>query len=403
MEKKYNKYSVEDFACDLNFIKWVKKGTDAKKWETLQNENPHFSNKIETAKKIITALHTPETYVGQDETYAVWKNVELFYKLHHQTNRKKRFIKFAQYAAIFLLALSIGAIIPIIYFTQNNHREYRAFELATSNKPEAKLILAGGEEIILKEKQSELQFDTSGRQIRIDQDSVINYREKIEQNSMAQVIVPFGMRSDICLSDGTKVWLNAGSTLTFPQKFTGKTRKVFLKGEAYFDVTKNTECPFVVSSDNLNVRVLGTEFNIRDDEYDNESAEVVLIEGAVSLRGKGMFSLLRDELRLKPNQKATYSKSDKKTTVESGVKVEYYTSWKEGLLEFNKESILTVFNRLSRFYNVRFISEKSVGLNRQFTGKLDLEKTLDEVLKIMSDAAPITCRIEGNKIFVNSK
>lgn len=403
MGKEYSNYTVEDFACDLNFINWVKKGADTEKWETLQKENPHFSKKIETAKKIISALYTPETYIGQDEIYAVWKNVELFYKLHHQANRKKRLIKFAQYAAIFLVALSIGAVIPIIYFTREYHGEYNAAETSSIDDADAKLILAGGEEVILKEKQSELQFDASGRQIKIDQDSVINYGGRIEQNAMAQVIIPFGMRSDICLSDGTKVWLNAGSTLSFPQKFTGKNRKVFLKGEAFFDVTRNEKCPFIVCSDNLNVTVLGTEFNMRDDDLDNESAEVVLVEGSVSLKRNGLFNLPGNEIQLKPNQKATYKKSDKKVTVQSDIETVYYTSWKEGFLEFDKEGILTVFNRLSRFYNVEFISEKKVALNKKFSGKLDLERPLDEVLRIISDAAPVSCHIKGNKVFVNSK
>ena len=402
MKKEYSKYTVEDFVCNLNFIKWVKKGADQKKWEAFIRENSHQSKKIETAKKIIKALHTSEFPVGKDEVYAVWKNVELFYKLRHQMDRKKRLIRFARYAAVFLLALSIGAAIPVIYFTSGNHKPYMV-ESVIPGKHEARLILSGGEEFILKKKQSELQFDASGRKIKVDQDSVINYSGKVDQNEMAQIVIPFGSRSDISLSDGTRVWLNAGSTLTFPQKFAGKSRKVILKGEAYFEVTKNPECPFIVSSDNLNVTVLGTEFNMRDDDFDDKFAEVVLVKGSVSLTKKGIFNLLGEEVHLKPNQKAVYSKSDKKTMVESGIETAYYTSWKEGFLEFDKEGILTVFNRLSRFYNVQFISEKSITLNTKFSGKLDLEKPLDEVLKVISDAAPVSYRIEGNKVFVNSK
>jgi ferric-dicitrate binding protein FerR (iron transport regulator) len=219
---------------------------------------------------------------------------------------------------------------------------------------------------------------------------------------MAQVMIPFGKRSNIVLSDGTKVWLNAGSRLIFPQKFSGKNRKVFLKGEAFFDVFKNKENPFIVNSDNMNVTVCGTQFNVRNNDPDQE-IEVVLVEGAVNLKENGPLNFLAKEIMLIPNQKAIYNKADNKTTIESNVEVARYISWREGLLEFDKESIVNVFKKLSRFYNVSFITENSVELNRKISGKLDLKESLEEVMKVISDAAPVTFRFDKDKVFVNSK
>jgi ferric-dicitrate binding protein FerR (iron transport regulator) len=85
------------------------------------------------------------------------------------------------------------------------------------------------------------------------------------------------------------------------------------------------------------------------------------------------------------------------------VEVACYISWKDGLLEFNRESILNVFERLSQFYNVSFVTESRVELNRKISGKLDLEKSLEDVMKVVSDAAPITFSIEGGKVFVKSR
>jgi ferric-dicitrate binding protein FerR (iron transport regulator) len=262
--------------------------------------------------------------------------------------------------------------------------------------------LSDGEEILLKEKNTDLQFSNSGTQIKIDKDSVINYQPKADQNAMAQVVIPFGKRSNILLSDGTKVWLNAGSKLIFPQKFTGKNRKVFLKGEAYFDVFGNKNFPFIVSTDNMNVTVHGTKFNVKDNDSDKE-LEVVLAEGEVRLKGNSVMNFLSDEIKLKPNQIAIFNKVDNKTVVQSNVDVDYYTSWKEGVLKFNRESILTVFEGLSRYYNVRFVTENSVELNRKISGKLDLKESLEDVMKVISDAAPITFRIDKDKVFVSSK
>lgn len=402
MDEKYIKYSVEDFTQDLNFINWVNKGVDQNEWENFVRENPNLSKDIDSAKKIVSALRYNTKDLQEDGLLDIYKNIENFYTQHHKTKRRTiRFRKFMQYAAILVLVLSVGTAIPYIYFTQHSDK-YTEIPVSSSDSNEAKLILSGGEEILLKEKQTNLQFNSAGNQIKIDQDSIINYNRTTDQNTMTQVIIPFGKRSNILLSDGTKVWLNAGSKLVFPQKFNGKNRKVFLKGEAYFDVIKNRDIPFIVSTDNMNVIVHGTEFNMRNNDFENE-LEVVLIEGAVSLKESSVINFLDKEIKLEPNQKAVYNKEDNKITVESNVDVAYYISWREGLLEFNKESILNVFKRLSQFYNVSFVTESSVELNRKISGKLDLKETLEEVMKVVSDAAPITYRIDNNKVFVKSK
>lgn len=401
MDKKYIKYSVEDFTQDLNFINWVNKGINPKDWENFVRENPDLSKDINTAKRIVSALQFNPYVVQDEEGYEIYKNIEIFYSQYHKSKRMIRFRKLMQYAAFFVLVLAIGATIPYLYFKQNSD-SYAEIPVSTSGSSEAKLILSGGVEILLKGKQPELQFNSAGGQIKIDQDSIVNYNRKIDKNTMAQVVIPFGKRSNIILSDGTRVWLNAGSTLVFPEKFSGRNRKVFLKGEAYFDVFENKDIPFIVSSDNINVTVHGTKFNIRNNYTDNE-LEVVLVEGAVSLKETSVINLLGKEIKLVPNQKAVYNKTDNKTIVESNVEVDYYISWKEGLLEFKRESILNVFKRLSRFYNVRFVTESSVELNTKISGKLDLKDSLEDVMKVVSDAAPISFRIDQDKVFVNSK
>lgn len=401
MDKKYITYSVEDFTQDLTFINWVNKGINQKEWENFVRENPNLSKDINTAKKIVSALRYKSKDIQDEEVYEIYKNIEIFHKLQHTSSRSSRFRRLMKYAALFVLVFSIGTAIPYFYFTQSGEK-FTELPISSSGFNDAKLILSGGEEILLKEKQTDLQFNSAGNQIKINKDSILNYNRKIDNNAMAQIVIPYGKRSNILLSDGTMVWLNAGSKLIFPQKFSGKTRKVFLKGEAYFVVFKNKDVPFIVGTDKLNVTVHGTKFNMRDNDSDNE-LEVILVEGAVSLKENGVMNLFGKEIQLIPNQKAVFNKTDNIMSVESNIDVAYYISWKEGLLEFNKESILNVFNRLSRFYNVRFATESSVELNKKISGKLDLKESLEEVLKVVSDAAPVTFRIEKDKVIVNSK
>jgi transmembrane sensor len=401
VDKKYIKYSAEDFAQDTRFINWVNKGIGQKEWENFIRENPNLAKEIHTARRIISALHFNKKVLQDNDIYEIYKNIDTFHTSHYQIKQTFSFRKMLQYAAIFVLILSVGAAIPIFYLARHSEK-YVEMASSPSNSNDAKLILSGGEEILLKAKQTELQFNATGTQIKVDRDSIINYNKIIVPNAMAQVMIPFGKRSNIVLSDGTKVWLNAGSRLIFPQKFSGKNRKVFLKGEAFFDVFKNKEIPFIVNTDNINVTVCGTQFNVRNNDPDQE-IEVVLVEGAVNLKENGPLNLLAKEIMLIPNQKAIYNKADKKTSVESNVDVAYYVSWKEGLLEFNRESIVNVFKKLSRFYNVSFVTENSVELNRKISGKLDLKESLEEVMKVISDAAPVTFRFDKDKVFVNSK
>ena len=400
MDKKYQIYSVDDFAQDSDFINWVKRNTNHLGWEVFISENPAQRDNIEQARRVIQSLRTKDIAVSEKEMREVWTNIEQFNFGQH--TYRKLWLVFFRYAAVFMLTLTIGATALFFYFSSSKDQFANVETLSPPNSGDAKLILANGEEVLLKEKQTELQFDEAGEQIKIDRDSIVNYKAKSGETQMAQVVIPYGRRSDIKLSDGTKIILNAGSRLIFPHRFTGKYRKVYLEGEAYFDVTKNKEHPFVVSTGNMNITVLGTEFNLKNNASENE-LEVVLVEGEVSLKERGSFHLPGKEIKLKPNQKAIYNKLEDKTSVESNVNVQYYISWKSGVLKFKRESIVNVFDRLSRYYNVHFVTESSVELNRKISGKLDLKDSLDAVMKVVADAAPITYRIENDTVFVNSK
>lgn len=401
MDKKYQQYSVEDFTQDLYFINWVKRGDKKDEWDLFIRENPDKLQVIETAKKIVDAFRYNETKAKDEEMYEVWNKIDAFHSSYHQTKRRNVWKKVLPYAAVLLLAFTIGVTL-LVYFSSTGDQFDQFANVPTNSSGDAKLILAGGEEILLKEKQTELRFDKEGKQLKIDQDSIVNCKEGTGENVMARMMVPYGKRSDIQLSDGTMVSLNAGSQLIFPHRFTGKYRKVYLKGEAYFAVTKNKEQPFVVSSDDMNITVLGTEFNLKNNDLENEM-EVVLVEGAVSIKENSSFYLSGKEIRLKPNQKAVFNKQDNTAAVESDVNVQYYISWKNGLLEFDKESIINVFNKLSRYYNIRFVTESDVELNQKISGKLDLKDSLEAVMKVVADAALVTYRIEENVVFVNRK
>ncbi|SHF11127.1 FecR family protein [Mariniphaga anaerophila] len=402
MDKKYTKYTVEDLTQDRAFILWVRKKKNHLAWINFLQENPDKKKEIETARKIIELLKSKQADISEEEMYAVWNNIELFHTLH-QRKRKLQIQKILRYAAILILTLAIGAIIPYFYFKQD-YKRYSKITVSQPNQGEARLILADGAEVRLKDKESKLQFDKSGEKIKLNNDSIIEQSTAKQKNqtTMNQVVVPFGQRASLELSDGTKVWLNAGSKLIFPPIFDSNNRSVFLEGEAFFNVTKNKEKPFIVATNEVSVTVLGTEFNISAYSSDEE-LETVLVEGSIIIEEQQYFKLRTNKIVLTPGQKAIYNRKNSNTTVVNNVDLDYYTFWKDGLLHCKSESILNIFKRLSRYYNVEFITERSIDINDQMAGKLDLKDSLPDVLDVIQDVAPVTYTIDGNRVYIYDK
>jgi ferric-dicitrate binding protein FerR (iron transport regulator) len=206
-----------------------------------------------------------------------------------------------------------------------------------------------------------------------------------------------GMVTQFTLVDGTKVWLNSGSVLQFPTQFAGKKREVLLKGEAFFEVTKNEKQPFRVNANELKVEVLGTSFNVASFDDDNQS-EVVLVTGKVALssengNNKTTYGILHS------GQRAVYEKRIQKVFTEQ-VDVEKYIAWREGNLIFRDDSMEDVVKRLSRWFNVEIIiSDPEI---KEYVYKATFKnENLTQVLNLLKLSAPIDYRITARKALAN--
>lgn len=218
----------------------------------------------------------------------------------------------------------------------------------------------------------------------------------IEGKPVIQVIESRpGMVTSFELADGTKVWLNAGSSLLFPTSFTENRRNVTLSGEAFFEVAKDEEKPFRVEAGDLKIEVLGTSFNVTHYAEDSQS-EVVLVEGKVNLfTEKEIFGTLS------PGQRAIYKEDTQKTAAEK-VEVDKYISWREGNLIFRDDHMEDVVRRLSRWFNVEIIIKdpeiKTYGYKASFRNE-----TLTQVLNLLKLSAPIDYQITGNTLMKNGE
>ncbi|MCW9708800.1 FecR family protein [Fodinibius salsisoli] len=208
--------------------------------------------------------------------------------------------------------------------------------------------------------------------------SEIGYRE---------FTVPAGKIDSLMLGDGTKVTLNAGTTLKYPEQFIGGSRKVYLVGEAYFDVAHNKAKPFKVQAGALTTTVLGTAFNVTAYREDQQ-VSVAVTEGKVRVADSGTQRDQPQELTLTPNQSLAYDKQTKRVAKQEGV-VSDFISWKEGILIFNEEPLPETVRKLERWYDVN-ISIPSSGLAGCIIHGKHKGESLDNVLKTISFATGIS-------------
>lgn len=202
-------------------------------------------------------------------------------------------------------------------------------------------------------------------------------RHQVEESEALQSIyVPAGQRAELMLADGTKVWLNSRSTLTFPGSFKGDIRNVKLNGEGYFAVTKNVEQPFIVETHKCNVKVLGTEFNVT--AYATNSLwETSLVKGSVEIL---MPCSNKGGMKLEPNTMA--SLKDNKL-VKGRIKEADYFLWREGLLCFNNISVQDMIEKLQLYYGVDIVVNNKKILKNHYTGKFRTKDGVEHVLKVL--------------------
>lgn len=193
--------------------------------------------------------------------------------------------------------------------------------------------------------------------------------------AMQTVTVPYGQRVNLLLSDGTNVWLNSGTKMSYPQIFAKKSREIYLDGEAYFDVSHNKEKPFLVHTNQFDIEVLGTKFNV--DSYSKDGAfESSLMEGVVKVTRKKD----RSSLILSPSYKVVVR--DEKMVVE---KIEDYNTyrWREGLICFKNKPFFDLLAEFEKYYDIRIIVEGSKLANPILTGKFRVSDGVEYALKVL--------------------
>jgi transmembrane sensor len=219
-------------------------------------------------------------------------------------------------------------------------------------------------------------------------------KNQVFRKTYTENIVPGGQKSTVILPDGTKVYLNSGSALRYDNFFGKKYRTLDLVGEGYFEVTHNEKLPFIINTEDIEVRVMGTKFNLMAYPED-DFVETIVTEGEVSVReNHGESSLM-----LKANQKATFHK-DTRLLLLNDVNPEAYISWKDNLLTFDNENFSDVIKKLERWYDVKIQVQGTDSIKDRFTMTIKSE-SLREVLELISLTTEIDYKIQADQVTIN--
>ena len=375
-------HNLEKYIEDSRFIEWVFRSTpdtDAY-YARYMEEHPDEKNDLIKLRRELRLLSFPPEIISAERNDLLFKTTLTSIL---QSRKPKPVFKFPtsllKYAAIAILALAIGSIVII-------------------NQPRNAIDLKLTEDLFLKNaNQSSTLFLSdgsrhpfSGNEVAFDfsvQGGILGNGKSIKTEKIAGrntpnlLVVPFGKKAKVKLSDGSLVWVNAGSRIIFPNSFSGKKREIYLVGEAYFEVTHDQKKPFLVKTSTVTVQVLGTSFNVSS-YPDDDFVSAVLKEGKISME-ENDAGIFKSSVELSPNQIAVFKKDGNGIKV-SSTKSEFYTVWKDGILRFENAEVNSLIIKVERFYNISLeLKNPEIGKER-ITGKLDLNAGMPEVFEYIS-------------------
>jgi transmembrane sensor len=342
---------------------------------------------------------------SKEEEEELYHRITLSPQFNRGQTTKKLFpwYKYAA-AAILLVALSTG-----IYLFTVEHNAKSSNFLANDIAPggnKAMLILSDGKKIDLEKVGNGELVHQAGMSIVKTADGKLVYHisetdDEANNNLESTIVTPKGGQYEVNLPDGSRVWLNAASSLKFPLQFKGAERKVSLTGEAYFEVAKKYTAkheylPFYVSTPTQRVTVLGTHFNINAYAA-SPTTKTTLLEGAVKVNTSSTINLREEVSYLKPGEQSIVSTGSMKVVKAD---VEETMAWKNGLFIFNGQDLGRIMADVARWYNVDVVFEDENLKNNAFSGSTSRFKNISQLLEVLESTGSVHFKVEGRRVTV---
>lgn len=359
-------------------------------WRKVSDENEHAFQRMISEDFYTVGMEKLETY---DYRVAYGR----FLQKKYQRRRKRRFlISMARVAAV-----ALPFVMAVVLYVGLNREEEQTLRpsLASNILPgtsKAVLTLANGQMILLGKETTDSTIITDGTQISAS-GSGITYADGGESEAVVynKLDIPRGGEFCLTLSDGTKVWLNSETSIQYPVVFGTKERRVFIQGEAYFEVAKDAKKPFTVQFMSSSVTVLGTSFNIRAYPEEKQS-QTTLAEGSVRIYSPGSSMLL------KPGEQAEVNALSGEM-VKKEVEVKTFTSWKDGRFVFEQEPLENIMRTLERWYDIRVIFRDEGAKRISLSGNLKRYGDFSQVMNMLQMTGDVRFELHGNDVYITTE
>ena len=305
-------------------------------------------------------------------------------------------LQWVGYAASVMILVVAGWFIFQMSDNKNVVQEGKKVARITPGTQKAILYLDNGEQVVLADNNTVVVEDSlSGRIEQVDKSLVYQTESTVKEERLNVLEIPNGGEFQVTLADGTKVCLNAGTKLTYPIAFVGKERRVRLEGEGYFEVKRDENKPFIVEINGMEVKVLGTSFNLRSFAADNRST-ATLISGKIEVKTSSR------RVELSPNQQADLWVGENKLDVRE-VDAAVYSAWTKGRFVFRRERLETILDDVSRWYNVTVFYEQSRVKDILFSGIVERYADISETLEMLEKTGKVNFIVDEQKIIVRAK
>ena len=395
MEKKSFKYPIDELLLNDYFISSVLHPTPESQefWKNQIEAGIVSADDFEKAALFIGAVQSRKNKLFRKEKELLWEKIEISNKATLKNKIRRLYIVCISTAACVLLLLGVS-----VYLYNGSKQDIPYDPIAQLKNTtiaagsDIRLVLSESDQVTFDDNHAEVKYSDKG-EVKVNSQTVVKEKtgkpvagtkEKVETEETAapynQLIVPKGRHATLSLSDGTKLWVNAGSRVIFPVTFAKNERKIYVDGEIYLEVVHNENIPFIVSTERMQVNVLGTSFNIKSYGHEDTDA-VVLVTGSVHVKTTG-----GKEIALSPNQRLSCT-NDGVTRMDV-VDVYDHICWKDGLLRYKSESFATILKGLSAYYGQEIQCDLDVA-RLSCSGKLDLKEDLKKVLNGLTKMLPV--------------
>ncbi len=399
---KYANWSVVQLVTDAGFIDWVKcpDPQSDRFWQEYLRRYPAQAETLDKARAIVGKMQFKAEKMSAEKAASSWDHIKNNLPGTAGRNKSPRIISIRKWAAAAAVIILAGATAMTLLTRKKSntgiatHTVQQERVPAKNNKPV--LTLADGTTVVLDSTNSGTISKQGGVTV-INMNGRLAYNK--EEVSAKEIIyntitTPKGGQYELLLADGSRVWLNAESSLRFPTAFIGKERMVELTGEGYFEVNGSEHYPFLVKKGNTMITVLGTRFNVN--AYEDEPAmKITLLGGKVKVERGASQAILG------PGEQAVLTNREDKITVLPGADIDQAVAWKNGRFLFNSADIETVMRQVARWYDVDIVYESRI--TETITGSLPRPENVSQLLGILEAAGKVNFTINGKQIIVKRR